>query len=224
VIVVVGQPVLRSTSEGPVASGPAARIALSAASRGAAVQLIGKIGEDPAGDELLLALTRGSVGHVALLRDPTRETPRLMDRALDPAGGADEDDGSLPVEPVDPTRRPGLDVGDIELGLRYLTEFRVIVSTEPLDGAVARVVSDAAGWAGATVVALVPEGGREPDGLPDGAIVLASPPDDPDGTFARFVGEVAAAIDAGSEPATAFRDAVAADGWEPAERTEAEAD
>ena len=221
-IVVVGQPVLRSTSEGPVASGPAARIALSAASRGAAVQLIGKIGEDPAGDELLLALTRGSVGHVALLRDPTRETPRLEDRARGPAEAVDDDE-SVPVEPADPARRPALDVGDIELGLRYLTEFRVIVSTEPLDGAVVRVVSEAAGWAGATIIALVPEGGREPDGLPDRAIVLASPPDDPDGTFARFVGEMAAAIDAGSEPAAAFRGAVAADGWEPAERTEAEA-
>jgi hypothetical protein len=43
--------------------------------------------------------------------------------------------------------------------------------------------------------------------------VLEAPVDDPDGAFAMVVGRLAAALDAGADPATAFRDAVATTGW-----------
>src|SRR5665811_1189252 len=57
------------------AGGLAAGIARAAAAAGAEVQLIGKVGDDPAGDAVLLALARGGVGHIALLRDAGRATP-----------------------------------------------------------------------------------------------------------------------------------------------------
>jgi hypothetical protein len=53
--------------------------------------------------------------------------------------------------------------------------------------------------------------------LPADAIVLAAPTDDAEGAFDHLVGELAAAIDAGGDPKTAFRELVSSDGWEPAE-------
>ncbi len=47
---------------------------MTAAASGATVEFIGKIGDDPAGDELQLSLARSHVGHVAMLRDPSRPT------------------------------------------------------------------------------------------------------------------------------------------------------
>src|SRR6185436_13587896 len=80
-IVVIGQPVLTRVDGNPVATGSAARIALTAADRGAAVQLVGKVGDDPDGEALVLALAQGHVGHVALLRDPAHRTPVDIDTA-----------------------------------------------------------------------------------------------------------------------------------------------
>ncbi len=220
-IVVIGRPVLHATADVPTATGSAARIALTAAARGATVQLLGKVGEDAEGEAVLLALARGGVGHVALLRDAAHRTPRLVETPEDATGldadGDDETADPTPhLEPADPAMRPTLDVGDVELGLRYLTEFRVIVATEPLDGDLARVVSDAAGWSSATLIALVADGAAEPDPVPEDAILLQAPAADREGAFDHLVGELAAAIDAGTEPRQAFRDLVAVDGWEPA--------
>jgi hypothetical protein len=50
--------------------------------------------------------------------------------------------------------------------------------------------------------------------LPDTATVLEMPPYD-DGSFARLLGAFAASLDAGTDPARAFRDGVVAAGWEP---------
>jgi hypothetical protein len=221
VIVVIGQPVLGRVDSEPVATGSAARIALAAASRGASVQLVGKVGEDVHGEALVLALAQGHVGHVAVLRDPAHPTPHEF------AGDGDTPDGVPPdgVAPdpaeraVDlaPARpRPALDAADVELALRYLTEFRVVVLADDLDETVLRVVVDAAGWSNATLITVVPDGGVEPTGLPVDAIVLGAPSDDADGAFDRLVGGLAAAIDAGADPNAAFRELVAGAGWEPA--------
>jgi hypothetical protein len=113
--------------------------------------------------------------------------------------------------------RPALDAGDVELGLRYLTEFRVVVVADELDEAALRVAGDAAGWNNGTLVTVVPEGQPEPAGLPPDAIILGAPGVDPDGVFDRLVGQLAAAIDAGADPRAAFSEAVAGAGWEPAE-------
>ncbi len=220
VIVVIGQPVLDATGPTPIATGSAARVALAAAAQLATVQLIGKVGDDADGEVLVLALSRGNVGHVALQREAARRTPRLVApqaEALEP--DVDDAEGAAstaPIEPADPALRPGLDVGDVELGLQYLTEFRVIVACDPMDAAITRVVADASGWSAATLIVLLRDGDPEPQGLPPTAIVLQAPAIDPEGIFDRLVGELAAAIDAGTDPRTAFERLVAQAGWEPA--------
>ena len=220
-IVVIGQPVLTRVEGNPVATGSAARIALTAADRGAAVQLIGKVGDDPDGEALVLALAQGHVGHVALLRDPAHRTPVEVDAADAIDEELTETDEFLAPEGGraggDRADRPGLDAGDVELGLRYLTEFRVVVVADELDETALRVAADAAGWNNGTLLAVVPHGRPEPAGLPPDAIVLGAPADDVDGVFDRLVGQLAAAIDAGADPRAAFREAVAGAGWEPAE-------
>jgi hypothetical protein len=217
VIVVIGQPVLKRVDGNPVATGSAARIALAAADRGAAVQLIGKVGDDADGEALVLALAQGDVGHVALLRDAAHRTPVDVDiddelSATDEflAPGAGRAGG-------DRADSPALDAGDIELGLRYLTEFRVVVVADELEETALRVAADAAGWNNGTLLAVVPHGRPEPAGMPPDAIVLGAPVDDMDGVFDRLVGQLAAAIDAGADPRAAFDAAVAGAGWEPAE-------
>jgi ribokinase len=211
VIVVIGQPVLGRIDGEPVATGSAARIALAAAARGAAVQFVGKVGEDPDGEALVLALGQGHVGHVAVLRDPANRTVREAANAAEVPDAAD-------AEPLPPagSSRPALDAADVELALRYLTEFGVVVLADDLDEAATRVVADAAGWSSATLIALVPEGRAEPLAVPADALVLEAPAGNTDGAFDRLVGELAAAIDAGGDPRAAFRDLVAGAGWEPA--------
>jgi hypothetical protein len=221
VIVVIGQPVLTRVEGDPVATGSAARIALTAADRGAAVQLVGKVGDDPDGEALVLALAQGHVGHVALLRDPAHRTPVDVDAAEFIDEELTETD-EVPAPEAgrrgrDRADSPGLDAGDIELGLRYLTEFRVVVVADELGETALSVAADAAGWNNGTLLVVVPFGRPEPAGLPPDAIVLGAPADDVDGVFDRLVGQLAAAIDAGADPRAAFREAVAGAGWEPAE-------
>jgi hypothetical protein len=221
VIVVIGQPVLTRVEGNPVATGSAARIALAAADRGAAVQLVGKVGDDPDGEALVLALAQAHVGHVAVLRDAARRTPVQFEGAdaIDEALTDPEDIPEPQVGRPDEDRvdRPALDAGDVDLGLRYLTEFRVVVVADELDEPAFRVAADAASWNNGTLVAVVPNGRPEPRDLPPDAIILGAPGVDADGVFDRLVGQLAAAIDAGAEPHAAFREAVAGAGWEPAE-------
>ncbi len=70
-IVVIGALLARETESGIVAAGRAATVARVAASAGADVQLVGKVGEGAAGDAVLLSLAQARVGHVAVLRDAT---------------------------------------------------------------------------------------------------------------------------------------------------------
>lgn len=218
----VGQPYYLETDAGADVDGLPARIALAVAAAGRVVQLVGKVGEDPAGDAVVLALARGGVGHAALLRDAGRGTPPA--RAADDEALAPDDEG--PEGPAAPATTgagpdaagsaptaPALDAADVELALRYLTEFGVLVLAERFDPAVVRVASDAAAWAGAGLIALVPAGETDPAGLPADAIVFEAPDDDPDGVFARTVGVFAAALDVGDDPATAFRASVETGGW-----------
>jgi sugar/nucleoside kinase (ribokinase family) len=208
VIVVIGQPALGRIDGEPVAAGPAARIALAAAARGAAVQLVAKVGEDPDGEALVLALAQGHVGHVAVQREAAHPTPRAVssDDAPDSEAGTTTSQASALA----------LDAADVDLALRYLTEFRVVVIADELDAAAVRVAADATGWSNGTLIAVVGEGRPEPAGLPSDAIVLGSPADDAEGAFDRLVGELAAAIDAGGDPQAAFRELVGSAGWEPA--------
>ena len=115
--------------------------------------------------------------------------------------------------PADPAARPGLEAGDISLALRYLAETRVVVLAEPLPEAAVAAVVEGATFAGARLVVLLPPGATPP-ALPPEATLLEAPAVD-DGSFGRVVGAFAAGLDAGTEPAAAFAEAVEASGWEP---------
>ena len=72
-IVVIGDLALGGSEAEPVAAGLAGRAARAAASAGAHVEVVSKVGEGPDGDTVLIALAMAGVGHVATLRDATDE-------------------------------------------------------------------------------------------------------------------------------------------------------
>jgi pfkB family carbohydrate kinase len=215
VIVVVGSPVGRETTQGIVAAGVAATIGRVAAASGADVQLVGKVGEGPVGDAVLLSLAQLNVGHVAVLRDASAPTPLLADAAegenvLDPIDGDPEPEGRQDTAVA--RAGPALDAGDLQLALRYLPDYRVVVVADGLDEAALTTVVAAGRWAGAQLIVVVPAGASAP-GVPDDATVLESPAIDADGAFAAVVGAYAAALDRGANPEEAFDSASAESGW-----------
>ena len=216
-IVVIGSPIGRLVDGHVAAWGAAAQTALAAAGAGRAVQLVGRIGDDPTADGLLIDLARGHVGHVAVLRDPAQATPLAPATTVDD-DPSDVDSGEASADrPGSPAPGFALDAADVELGLRYLTDFGVVVVAEPAGTAVLAVAAEAARWNDAVLILVVGQETVMPDGLPAGAIVFEAPSDDPDGAFAGLVGHFAAAIDDGADPGAAFRGALADDGWTEAE-------
>lgn len=221
-IVVVGLPAYADSPAGSspddekCAGGMVVEVAAAAKRRGAQVELVGKVGEDGAGDAVVLALGRLGIGHAALLRDPVRPTPVLTagSSAADDSAEVDADTPVPTVFPANPAERPALDAADIELALRYLPQSSVIVLTDPLAEGALAVAVDAAAFATARLVVVVAAGAPPPEVSAE-ATVLEAPVDD-DGSFGRLVGTFAAGLDAGKEPAAAFREAVAASGWESA--------
>lgn len=213
-IVVIGSPIGRLDDDVLAAGGTASRVALAAAALGRTVQLVGKTGDDPTADGVVLDLARGGVGHVALLRDPGRATP-LETATPDAVDEPAADDGPDPAgsTPASAPPGPALEAADVELGLRYLTDFGVVVLAEPTDPATIAVVADATRWGEARMILVVGAGQTAPDGLPSDVVVFESPSTDPDGAFADLVGVFAAALDEGTEPGAAFRSSIASDGW-----------
>lgn len=206
--------------------GLAAGAAFAAAAAGCRVELMAKVGEDGAGEELLLALARGGVGHLAVLRDPARPTALAVapvEVATDErdvplaellAGTVADDrlpDALLPAAPG-----LALEPADLALGLQYLRDYRVVVAVEPLAEGGATVIADAASFVDAPLVVVAAPGAPLP-GAYAAATVLEAPADDPDGAFAALVGRFAAALDRGEPAVEALGAAVAAGGWEPAE-------
>lgn len=233
-LAVVGSPSFTPSSTPGAAGdagGLAAGIARAAAAAGAEVQLIGKVGDDPSGDAVLLALARGGVGHIALLRDAGRATPIGSPAALEVDPADAEPIAALLAEAEAADRRPirrgpgstppapglALEPADISLGLRYVREFRVLVAAEPLDEPSAAVVADAAAFADSALVVIAPRG-QATSAVLGTAIVLEAPEVDPDGAFAALVGRFAAALDRGVDAADAFRAATIEGGWERAAR------
>jgi hypothetical protein len=189
-------------------------IARAAAAAGGEVQLVGKVGEDPAGDAALLDLAAASVGHVAILRDPSRSTPVAVaaDGEDAPFDEPDTDVTSSAAHRADrPTSGLSLDAADIELALRYLPDYRVLVVADALAEPSQRVAVAAAGWNGAALIVVV-AAGADQSTPPDGATVLEAPSADPDDAFAGVVGAYAAALDRGEEPAEAFATASSSEG------------
>ncbi len=176
---------------------------MAAAAAGAVVQLVGKIGDDEVGDAVVLALAAAGVSHVALLRDPARGTPLLVEGVetedLDTGG----DTTVATIEPADPDARPTLDAADVELGLRYLTDFRAIVLADPVSESVVAVVAEAARYAGAVLLGVAAPGSKTVPDLPEGSVLLAAAPEAAD-ALAPILGRVAASVDQGAEAGEAL--------------------
>jgi hypothetical protein len=219
VIVVVGSPTARSGSSGVRAGGLPAAVAREIVVAGQTVQLVGKLGEGPDGDAVALSLAADGIGHVALQRIPA---PVAV--GIGAASGADEgsldtlaglgttDDGAAETAAgADPTIGAPLEAADLELALRYLPDYRVVVLAQSLDEAALAAARDAARWAGAHVIELTAPG-TDMTTLDD-ATVLEAPAEDAEGAFASLVGRYAAALDAGTPPAEAFAAASAGVGW-----------
>jgi hypothetical protein len=231
-----GPPAGSATSQESATSatlvGLAATIALEIARRGGRVELVGSIGDDAAGDEVVVELGRAGIGHAALLRDPG---------------------GTTPVAGHLTSQLPRLDAADVELGLRYVAEYHVLILADPLSPDAEAAAIEAAAYHDAPLVAILPEGGGISPALSAAATVLEAPttegddlpydpdlsydsnlaydPDDPSGPsaphaqtsapltsqpFAAFVAALAIRIDAGSSGPEAFAEAVKSTGWEQA--------
>ncbi|HEX7490349.1 MAG TPA: hypothetical protein VF337_01430 [Candidatus Limnocylindrales bacterium] len=216
-IVVVGLPAYADSPDGEkCAGGLAVEVASAAKGRGATVELVGKVGNDGAGDSVVVALGRLGIGHAALMRDPLLPTPVLMMAAQDDDGAEIEDvDRAARILPEDPAARPSLDGGDVDLALRFLPQAGVIVLADALPGGAITAASEGAAFAAARLIVLV-QAGATPPMVPGDATVLEAPPDD-DGSFGRLVGAFAAALDAGVEPRAAFSEAVSGAGWKPSD-------
>jgi hypothetical protein len=191
VILVVGRP--RLTERGEL-DGTSALVAVAAAEQGTQVELVGSVGYDADGDAVAVELGRAGVGHAALLRDPVGVTPR--------AGGI-------------ANGLPRLDAADVELGLRYIVECRVLIVAEPISAATLAVAIDAAAYHGADLVVLVPPGAKPPT-VPESATVLEMPAAG-SSAFAALVGRYAALLDAGRPQPDAWHDALAGSDWEQSE-------
>ena len=205
-IVVVGHPLAVESGGRYEPAGSAALAALEAARLGAQVQLVGKIGDDDLGDAVIVGLGRAGVGHAALLRDPSRRTPLLVTDPADEERVAGQEASGEASQPTDTGLRPTVEAADIELGLRYLTDYRCILVAEPLARQVVAVAADAAIYAGAQLIVVVDEPSSLPE-LPAGALVIGASDMDPRGAFAALLGQVAAAVDAGATPEAAFESA-----------------
>jgi hypothetical protein len=200
-IVVVGRPGIGVPDPAaPVRlEGLAARVALEVARAGAPVELVGSVGEDEAGDRVTVELGRAGVGHAALLRDPAGRT------RTSGAGG-----------PL-----PRLDARDLELGLGYVAECRVIVVAEPVSTEAAAAIMDAADYHSAAVVAVSNPGAAIPPAWERGATVFAAPvvedatDDAVEGSrFAPVRARYALAQARGGGPEAALDRGAAGAGWE----------
>jgi len=211
-IVVLGSLALR---EAPAATavGRAPEIAMAAAARGAMVEVIGRVGDDRAGDALVIALAGAGVGHAAVLRDPVHATP-VVPPAVDDDPDPFADDAPLPAGASG--GGPRLEPADVTLGLSYLTSFGVLVVADDVPAGALPACIEGAQFAGAHLVVLLRSGRRPPATVPADATVLVAPDVEDDGAFAALVGAYAAAVDGGDEPAAAFRIATGSVGWETA--------
>lgn len=205
-IAVIGTPRLRGIGPEADVAGLAAAISAAAAAAGSRVELIGKVGDDPSGDAVLLALARHFVGHVATLRDPARPTPVI------PAddGPADIDATDTPA-PATPSTEAGpvLEAADVGLALRYLPELAVVVTVHATPDVIEEAVA-ASGWAQTAVIVVVSPDAAAPEGLPSSATVVAvADDDDLEGGAGAAIGRYAAAIDQGDPADEAYAGLVA---------------
>jgi hypothetical protein len=109
-----------------------------------------------------------------------------------------------------------LDAADLELALRYVPDYHVLVVAHPLSAQALRTVDDAASYGGAHLV-LITADPAAGEGLATRWATVLAVPDDDDGAFSRVVASYAVRLDLGAAPADAFREAVGQAGWSAAE-------
>ena len=170
-----------------------------------------------------MSLNRDGIGHVALLRDAGVSTAIGRPAGDGPETGPDRWDASVDAAwtldtDVDSASQRGacgrwpahrgvaddtvrLAPEDLDLALRYLISFDVLVVAEPLSAATLAVAAESAAFSGAHLVIV----GRAavPPASGDAVTVLEPPAADPDGDFAAVVARYAVALDAGTLPAAA---------------------
>jgi hypothetical protein len=209
VIAVIGSVVLGGTGPEATAVGLTASIAVEAARSGSRVELVGKVGDDAAGDTVLIALNRLGVGHVAILRDASHPTPANRD---EPSAAIDLDPGPETEAPtttdIGSSGAPALDAADVGLALRYLPELAVIVAVHQPE-AVLREAAAARRWAETSLIVVVAPNEIAPVFLPDGALVVAAEASVESAPGAS-IGRYAAATDQGMPAHQAFDDLLAA--------------
>jgi sugar/nucleoside kinase (ribokinase family) len=217
VIVVIGAVAAGGIEGEVVPAGLAAQIARSAVAAGATVQLVTRLGEDAAGDAVLLAMAALGIGHVATLRDAALATAirAAASEPMDPVP-SDSDDAAgapatiVPVEavldgfPIEPT----LEAADVGLALRYLDGYRVIVVVHPPDDDIVREVVAATAWASAHLVVVLRPGAAAPTALPVESVLLEA--DDDADAVAALLGRYVAAVDDGAAPVAAFQATIGA--------------
>jgi hypothetical protein len=215
-VVVIGSPAGRLGGHGVRASGLAVDAARAAVQSGGAVQVVGRVGDDAVGDAVLLDMAAAGIGHVAVLRAAGQPTSVQPEPATDDAApGAALDDEKAEADDgraADGENELAVDAGDLELALRYLPDYRVLVVATELDPPAWATVIAATSWSGAHLIGLVRAGGAPAD-VPEDATILERPAADADGTFAAMVGRYAAGLDSGEEPAAAFAAASNGSGW-----------
>jgi hypothetical protein len=123
---------------------------------------------------------------------------------------------------------PRLDAADIELGLRYVTDARVVILAEPLSPDAEAAAIDGAAYQGASLIAVLPAGAVISPALSAAATIIEAPITEDDGAdpgdetppsdtsrpFAGFVAAFAILLEAGTPIASAFADAARSAGWE----------
>src|SRR5579885_3639877 len=95
-VVVIGSPVLRIDGV-TKAAGPGVSVAAAVARAGGTAELVGRIGDDAAGDALVLDLDRRGIGHAALLGAAGSPQRRGPASGSPPGAG-----GSRPRPPLSP--------------------------------------------------------------------------------------------------------------------------
>jgi hypothetical protein len=185
-------------SPGSPATGSVVEIARRAAATGARTEIVGVAPPGPAGDRLLGQLAAAGVGHATITRSDA----------------------------------PGIEPADLDLALRYLPDVHAIVLVAPAAPLLATAIA-AAGWSGATLLVVGPldadaaatldadtsstlDGASLAPGRPAAPIVLDPPARDPDAAFAGLVAVLAAHLDAGDDPAAAWRSTLASLAVDPA--------
>jgi hypothetical protein len=201
-IVVIGTLRLRGAGGDSEVVGLAASIASFAAADGALVEIITRLGDDPAGDAVGLALTRRHIGHVAILRDPVAPTVVVDVGPEDGDPGA----GEMSTSTRDDLG-PQLEAADVNLALRYLPQLSVIVVVHAADDIVGEAI-EASTWADTSLIVVVRPGRDVPDGLPVAAVVLEVEDADESAAGAA-IGRFGAALDRGDSASDAYQALIA---------------